>query len=52
MDLKRNSSFACEDHVNIAIDEFINEYEEFPILEQNTEVKCKFCDRNSIYVIK
>lgn len=52
MDLKNSKIYACEDHIDLAMDEFINDNETFPELIDNTTEKCSFCDNNSKYEIK
>lgn len=52
MDLKNSKYYACEDHIDIAMDEFINDNETFPELVDNTIEKCSFCHNNSKYEIK
>ena len=42
---------SCEDHVNMAIDEYIDKYETFPSLESTDEGKCSYCELKAIYKI-
>ena len=48
--------YSCAEHVDIAIDSVVNEYETFPILEQISEEKklsttCEYCKNNAIYIV-
>lgn len=42
---------SCGDHVDMAIDEYIDEYETFPNLEGIDEGKCSYCELKAIYKI-
>lgn len=44
--------FSCLDHVEIAIEEIINEYEKSPELIENITEKCSYCDKTSKYEVK
>lgn len=52
MDLKYNKYFACNDHIDIAMDEYINDNETFPELIKSNEEKCSYCNNKSEYEIK
>ncbi|WP_445738835.1 CxxH/CxxC protein [Niallia sp. FSL R7-0271] len=48
--------YSCEEHVDIAIDTIVNEYETFPSLEKIDEEKklsttCEYCKNNAIYIV-
>ena len=43
--------FACEEHVEIAIDEVLNESENAPKVEKVQGEKCSFCDREATYKV-
>ena len=49
--LKRNK-YCCEDHVDMAFDDFLVENEIFPYFEKTTDIKCTYCDKNAQYVLK
>ncbi len=44
--------YSCEEHINDAIEDMINESESFPIVEENISEKCSYCDSKSKYEIK
>ena len=44
--------FSCMEHVDIAMEEFINDYERSPILVENNNEKCFYCKKNSKYQVK
>jgi|UPI0003A063BE CxxH/CxxC protein (TIGR04129 family) len=44
--------YACKDHVEDAMDDFINYEETFPIIEEVKGVKCNYCENDSCYIIK
>ncbi len=43
----------CQDHVELALDMIVDEYEKFPLLEQIDETEevptCKFCEKLATY---
>lgn len=52
--------YSCEEHVDIALDEFLDEFETFPYLTyvndyQNSKVvhqkniKCSYCNSSAVY---
>lgn len=43
---------ACEDHINVAIDDFIEEYETFPILTKGNKAFCSYCDKEALYSLQ
>jgi CxxH/CxxC protein (TIGR04129 family) len=42
----------CLEDVEIAIDDFVNEYETFPILEDHPDGICDYCRKPSRYILK
>jgi CxxH/CxxC protein (TIGR04129 family) len=48
----RENKYCCEEHVDIAIDEFLVENETFPNLEKIKDKKCDYCDKKAQYVLK
>jgi len=44
--------FCCIDHSDIAIDDFVNENETFPIMEISEANKCGYCMCAAAYVLK
>lgn len=47
----KNTIFACNKHIEIAIDDFVDKYEEAPdmLIESNT--KCNYCEELAIFRI-
>jgi len=43
--------FACEEHVDMAIDDFLVANETFPVLNEAKEVKCSYCEKTALYVL-
>ncbi len=44
--------YACSKHIDYVIEDFINKYESFPILNVSEEKKyCNYCDDYAIYTI-
>lgn len=39
----------CNEHQDMAFDDFINTYETFPILEKATDQKCCYCIKKATY---
>ncbi|MGL5243579.1 MAG: CxxH/CxxC protein [Sarcina sp.] len=52
MDLKSNKILSCQEHIDIAIDEFINDNNTFPKLIENDFGKCSYCNEKSKYEIQ
>lgn len=44
--------YACEDHIDEAMDEVINEKETFPIINKVNDNKCDYCNKKSKYEVK
>ncbi|WP_036183417.1 CxxH/CxxC protein [Ureibacillus manganicus] len=48
--------FSCETHINQALDMFVAETGEFPILdkynsEDNLSTKCSYCEEDATYIV-
>ena len=46
--------YVCLEHVELALDEVVDETEEYPILEEvNSEktVTCEYCDQPATYLV-
>ncbi|MHC1719408.1 MAG: CxxH/CxxC protein [Clostridiaceae bacterium] len=52
MQEEKQPVYACEDHIDIAIDEFIDKNETFPILTKAIEGSCSYCEKTAVYVLK
>ena len=44
--------YACEEHIDQAMDEVINEKETFPVMNEVNEKKCSYCNKEAKYEIK
>ncbi|GFZ33383.1 hypothetical protein CSC2_39090 [Clostridium zeae] len=42
---------SCEDHVDMAIDEYIDQFETFPTLENADSGSCNYCNSKAVYKI-
>jgi CxxH/CxxC protein (TIGR04129 family) len=43
---------ACEEHVDMAIDDYVNEFEEAPEVLKDEVTQCHYCQHKAVYVIK
>ena len=43
--------YACEEHVDMAIDDILYSYETFPVMETSEEHKCEYCCNDAMYKI-
>ena len=44
--------YACEEHIDEAMDEVINEKETYPVMNEVTEKKWSYCNKEAKYEIK
>ena len=44
--------YACEEHIDEAMDEVINEKETFPVINEVEEMKCSYCNNKAKYEVK
>lgn len=44
--------YACEVHINDAMDDLINYEETFPIIEELKGNKCSYCNEEASYIVK
>ncbi len=49
---KQTVIFACRQHVDIAIDDFVNEKEAAPQMSKVQDIKCSYCNEEAEYEIK
>jgi CxxH/CxxC protein (TIGR04129 family) len=58
MQLKKKDTLSCQEHVDMAIDDFILENETFPVLEafegsgKNDNGLCSYCSSAAVYILK
>lgn len=48
--------YSCESHIDHALDMFVAETEQFPIMEmlsmeEKLSTKCSYCDNEAIYIV-
>ena len=49
-------NYSCENHINHALDMFVAETENFPLMELLTEeeklsTKCSYCEEQATYIV-
>ena len=44
--------YACEDHIDEAMDDVINFEETFPVISECINNKCDYCEKQSKYEVK
>jgi CxxH/CxxC protein (TIGR04129 family) len=44
--------FSCEEHIDMAIDDYVNYEGEAPEVLRDSGHKCKYCDNVAVYVVK
>jgi CxxH/CxxC protein (TIGR04129 family) len=43
--------YSCLEHCEMAIDEYVNSYEEAPCIDKISGKKCNFCQKEAAYKI-
>ncbi|MCG7335131.1 CxxH/CxxC protein [Sporosarcina sp. ACRSM] len=48
--------YSCETHINQALDVFVAEEKNFPIMKENTEeeklsTRCTYCEELALYIV-
>jgi CxxH/CxxC protein (TIGR04129 family) len=47
--------YSCEEHVEIALDEVVDEYETFPVFTKidvdNSASSCEYCQNPAVYIV-
>lgn len=44
--------YACEEHIDEAMDEIINEKETFPVISEANKKNCSYCNKEAKYEVK
>lgn len=50
--MQERSKNTCEEHMDMAFDDFLVENEVFPNLNEASDEKCSYCDKKAKYVLK
>lgn len=50
--MTKESKYCCENHIDLAFDDFLVENETFPYLEKIENAKCSYCTNSAEYVLK
>lgn len=50
--MRERSKAACEEHMDMAFDDFLVENEVFPNLYEAINEKCSYCDKKAKYILK
>ena len=47
--------YCCEEHVDVALDTVVDEYETFPVLTKigvdNLSTSCEYCQNTAVYMV-
>lgn len=46
------TKYVCEEHIDDAMDDLINEFETFPLIEKDNSQQCSYCTKISIYKVE
>lgn len=49
--LKEKNKYCCEEHVDLAFDDFLVENEVFPIMQESDEGLCNYCRSKAKYIL-
>ena len=52
MQQNNNQICACEEHIDLAFDDFLVNNETFPLLTKIVDEKCNYCEKEAIYALK
>lgn len=50
--MQDSNKYCCEEHVDLAFDDFLVEQEIFPYMESIKDKKCIYCEEPAIYILK
>ncbi|MBN2284846.1 MAG: CxxH/CxxC protein [Tissierellales bacterium] len=48
----KNEIYACEEHIDMAMDDFVNDNEAAPEVLSYAGEKCNYCDRMAVYLVR
>ena len=47
--------YSCEEHVDIALDDIVDQYQTYPVLSQvpvdNSSTTCEYCEKRAVYMV-
>lgn len=46
------TKYACEEHIDEAMDDIINENETFPVINEVSNKQCSYCEKQCKYEVK
>ena len=52
MEQNNKKIFTCEEHIDMAFDDFLTFNETFPVLSEIKYVNCSYCEKPALYVLK
>jgi CxxH/CxxC protein (TIGR04129 family) len=47
-----NEIFSCEEHIDMAIDDFVNDRGQAPEVMMYSGQKCNYCSNLAVYIVK
>jgi CxxH/CxxC protein (TIGR04129 family) len=47
--MPEKNKYTCDEHIDLAFDDFLVEYETFPSLEKVKNKKCSYCSKEAAY---
>lgn len=50
--LKEKNKYCCEEHLDIGFDDFIEEFETFPVLREINSGNCSYCSSIAKYALE
>ncbi|QIZ05916.1 CxxH/CxxC protein [Priestia megaterium] len=47
--------YCCEEHVDIALDDIVDQYQTYPVLSQipvdKSSTGCEYCEKQAVYMV-
>lgn len=50
--MKEKSKTCCEEHLDLAFDDFLVEFETFPVMKETKEKDCSYCSNPAKYLLE
>lgn len=51
MQQNKKEIYTCKEHVEVALDDIVNECEKAPQIEENSSKKCDYCEKLCEYIV-